>query len=158
MENQIRSILNGEYESRMIQVYRRHPEYYQSHDIVGGPGDIPVWYEYRTEELEAFSVTASRDMFGRKAGEPLEDLMLFQLPTYENFVFSPDGKLAARKEQNFPIKEYLALSPMCFATIFGYFAESPPEAPLEDVQFTVEVKIKGKEPMRATTRPVTVVP
>lgn len=155
VENQIRDALNQEYEAEMINYFLLNP------DLFGltGAGEIPpIHYEYRTEMLESLSITADKPLFGQAPGSLLNDRIVCVLPMYEKFVFSSGGALVERMSGSFSIDEYLSFSPMCFSTLYCAFLEMPLEAPLEDVRFTVEVKIKGKEPMSATTEPVTLVP
>ncbi|MBR1575740.1 MAG: hypothetical protein IJ654_04745 [Bacteroidales bacterium] len=154
IENKVMSVLNEEYERFWINYYAKHPDKF-GHHLNSAP---TICYEYRTEELEDLVISANKPLFGMQPGTRLNDyIWMAPASQEEQFLFSPDGRYLDRIN-GLKLQDYLAYSPMCLAAINLFLESVPPEAPVEGVRFTVEVKIKGKEPMRATTKAVTIVP
>ena len=117
------------------------------------------YIEIRTEELLDISITANTALFGRPAGESLNDK--FELYSTSGhaylspFFISTDKRLFTENViQGLSIDEFLQCHPLCPAITYLKLKEIPTETPVQ-VQFTVTITIKDKAPISATTRAIT---
>ena len=109
--------------------------------------------EYRTEPLDYIRVTADVPLFGREAGEFLDDKWDVYGEEYP-FFFDSSKHLIPIQYPWGAMDDYMDFSPMTPAILYLQLNEKPQEVPVT-LRFAVEVKVEGKEPFRDTTRTIT---
>lgn len=130
--------------------------------VKGYAYDRMIEGEYRLTEITDLKIfTLNTRLFGKNAGEPLNDLLkivkynlpaIFTAPT-EKLVYGyePDNRAPVT------IDEWLNLQPLAQETMWLVPTISIPEKlPLEDVQFVVEMTTKEGKVLRDTTQMITI--
>ena len=109
--------------------------------------------EYRTEPLDYIRVTADVPLFGREAGDLLDDKWDVYGEEYP-FFFDSSKNLILMQYPWGAMDDYMDFSPMTPAILYLQLNEKPQEVPVT-LRFAVEVKVEGKESFRDTTRTIT---
>lgn len=123
------------------------------------PQAILEHVDYRTTVLTKITITCSKDLFGVKSGESLNDYFIINgYPTYHNFIISSDKQLVTGKVQNISIAQYLSYSPMAPSAIYFQLKKGTSISESLQVEFSIHIEVDGKKAITATTKPITLIP
>lgn len=116
---------------------------------------MPV--EYRLTPIKDFKITANCSLFGKQAGENLNNYFSIEYFQPKLIISSKNNSLAfgfSDNELPTSIDEWLALSPMAQPAMYLELKSAPPELP-QTVQFTLEMETDTGVKLSYTSFPVT---
>lgn len=120
---------------------------------------IMNYIDYRTSTITNLNITCSQPLFGVEAGKSLNDHFLVR-KFYEkiNFIISSDKRLVTAKITDISLSQYLSYSPLAPSGMILKLKDGASVGTATTVTFTVELEVDGKNTIRSTTKPITLLP
>lgn len=136
-------------------------EYSRSSDNINGSltRAFLVCIDYRLTPINNIKITSSKDIFGIKAGEVLNDYFVIDgYQQYHQFIITSDKRLIANRVTDISIEKYLSYKPLAPAAIYFKFKDGMNVQSNVTAEFTIELELEDKQTISATTKPVTLTP
>lgn len=115
--------------------------------------------DYRTTPLKNIKITCSKDIFGIKAGEILNDYFVIHgYPLYHYFIVSSNKNLVSGKITNISLSRYLSYKPMAPAAMYMQFRKGLSIPANLTAEFTIELQLEGDKTISAKTKPISLTP
>lgn len=148
IENKLSSYLEAVYGKKGVRAARSE-----------APQAILQGIDYRTTPLEAIDITCSKDLFGVKAGNSLNQYFkIIGYPSYHSFIISKHKGLLTENIRDISISKYLSFSPMAPAALYLSFREDAKISEKVTLQFFVELQLEGGKKISAASKELTLKP
>lgn len=115
--------------------------------------------DYRITALKNIKVSCSKEIFGVKAGESLNDFFVIEgYPPFLDFIISSNKNLISGKTKDISLAQYLSYRPMAPAAMYMKLKKGVAIPANLTVEFTVELELENDAVISATTKTVTLIP
>lgn len=138
---------------------KQHLEKGKTRSVSSLPAAQVVGIDYRITPLTGLKITCSHDLFGKKAGEELNEYFkITGYPDYHDFIITANKNLVSGQTRDISITQYLSYAPMAPAAMYFVFKKGVTLPAATTVEFTIELTIEEGKTISATTRPITLTP
>ena len=133
---------------------------YNGSDVVSSlPKAVLEHIDYRITPLKNIKITCSKDLFGVKAGDILNEYFVIAgYPSYHDFIISSNKQLVSGKTTDISLSQYLSYQPMAPAGMYMQIKKGVSIPASITAEFTVELELEGDKTISATTKPITLIP